>query len=496
MADVISGTTALEDGNSNTFIDSGIIYSPNIGGTYGYFSNAFRVGEDGITLDGLNKQIYIGAGNYGEGDTGFFVSSSGEFSLGDKFVWDGSVLNISGSITANQGSIAGFEIESDVLKNTNNTFEINTIESGSLKFFDGETESVTISNSGVLRPFTGSVTTPSFSPSTTDAETSSSLNLGGTSGITGYLSIYNSNIVTSGDTSPASFTAPSNSSGLSATIGCTISPANTHHINSVISPGSGATISGHNVSATLVVQLKKDGTVIQTKTQPIQGSTATTTNTVGGNYTIAFNSINLDEGAVYTLDTGIQSRSGYLYGSAGSDATSWGTAYFYPPDLSSPTISIEAPGSNSFTEITRGGVQVISSETKAVIIPTSNSGDALSVTGSISATGNITAFSTSDERLKENIIPIPLALDKVNELNGVTFDWKDGYEDVHQFEGEDIGVIAQDVEKVIPHITNVNKQHGYYGVKYEKLTPLLIEAIKELSQKVNDLEKEIKRLKG
>ena len=496
LADVISGTTALEDGNSNTFIDSGIIYSPNIGGTYGYFSNAFRVGEDGITLDGLNKQIYIGAGNYGEGDTGFFVSSSGEFSLGDKFVWDGSVLNISGSITANQGSIAGFEIESDVLKNTNNTFEINTIESGSLKFFDGETESVTISNSGVLRPFTGSVTTPSFSPSTTDAETSSSLNLGGTSGITGYLSIYNSNIVTSGDTSPASFTAPSNSSGLSATIGCTISPANTHHINSVISPGSGATISGHNVSATLVVQLKKDGTVIQTKTQPIQGSTATTTNTVGGNYTIAFNSINLDEGAVYTLDTGIQSRSGYLYGSAGSDATSWGTAYFYPPDLSSPTISIEAPGSNSFTEITRGGVQVISSETKAVIIPTSNSGDALSVTGSISATGNITAFSTSDERLKENIIPIPLALDKVNELNGVTFDWKDGYEDVHQFEGEDIGVIAQDVEKVIPHITNVNKQHGYYGVKYEKLTPLLIEAIKELSQKVNDLEKEIKRLKG
>ena len=479
-----------------SFINSKVIASPIIAGENGYFQNTFKVGDEGITLDGSSKQIYIGAGNHGEGDTGFFVSSSGEFSLGDKFVWDGSVLNISGSITANEGSIAGFEIESDVLKNTNNTFEINTIESGSLKFFDGETESVTISNSGVLRPFSGSVTTPSFSPSTTDALTPSSLNLGGTSGTTGYLSIYNSNIVTSGDTSPASFTAPSNSSGLSATIGCTISPANTNHINSVISPGSGANISGHNVSATLVVQLKKDGTVIQTKTQPIQGSTATTTNTVGGNYTITFNSINLDEGAVYTLDTGIQSRSGYLYGSAGSDDTSWGTAYFYPPDLSSPTISIEAPGSNSFTEITRGGVQVISSETKAVIIPTSNSGDALSVTGSISATGNITAFSTSDSRLKQNVKLIPDALEKVREINGVTFDWKEGFSNVHNFKGNDVGVIAQEIEYVLPEIVKMNLQNGFRGVQYEKLSPLLIEAIKELSKKVDKLEKEIKQLKG
>jgi len=59
-----------------------------------------------------------------------------------------------------------------------------------------------------------------------------------------------------------------------------------------------------------------------------------------------------------------------------------------------------------------------------------------------------------------------------------------------------VGVIAQDVEYVLPQIVQINKQHGYRGLKYERLTPLLIEAIKDLSKKVDNLEKEIKQLKG
>ena len=488
----------LDGTNTNgSFINAKTIASPIIAGVNGYFQNTFKVGNEGIVLDGSNKQIYIGSGDYNNGNTNFFASSSGEFSLGDKFVWSpSSGLTIQGNISATEGDIAGFEIDNNVLKTANDTFEINTIESGSLKLFNAGAESVVISNTGELRPNSGTVSTPSFSPTTTDAATPSSLNLGGTSGTTGYLSIYNANTVTSGDSTPAGFTAPSNSDGIPAVIGCTISPANVYHINSVISPGNGATIDGHNVSATLLVQLKKNGTVIQTKTQAINGSSATSTVQVAGTYSITFNSINLEGGASYTLDTGIQSRQGYMYGSAGSDDTVWSTAYFYPPDLSSPSITLTAPGSNAFTEITRGGIQVVASETKTVIIPTATSGDALSVTGSISATGNITAFSTSDSRLKENIKLIPEPLDKVREISGVSFRWKEGFDNVHNFGGTaDIGVLAQDVEYVLPSIVKMNPQNGFRGVQYEKLIPLLIESIKELAIKVETLENEIKRLK-
>ena len=120
----------------------------------------------------------------------------------------------------------------------------------------------------------------------------------------------------------------------------------------------------------------------------------------------------------------------------------------------------------------------------------------LYVDGDIDATGNITAYYTSDLRLKKNIKLIQDPLDKLKEINGVTFDWKEGFTNIHKFEGNDIGVIAQEVESVIPNIVRQHKTNGYRSVQYDKLTPLLIEAIKELSKKVDKLEKEIKQLKG
>jgi hypothetical protein len=500
LADVISGTTALEDGNSNTFIDSGIIYSPNIGGTDGFFSNAFRVGQDGITLDGSNKQIYIGAGNYGQGDTGFYVDFEGNFSLGDKFVWDGAVLNISGDITANAGSIAGFTIEDGTLESQNTNLVLDGSGDGSIILENGSS-SVRINPSSTLTSATGTITVPSFNSDTISA---TSYDTEISSGTTGYLSTYDAVITTSGDSTPPSFTVDSSASNLSAVVSCTISPSgdsNTNHISSTISLGSGGVISGHNVSATLVVQLKKGSTVIATKTQPIQGSTSTTTNDVGGSYTITFNSIILEGGATYTLETGIQSKSSYLYGSAGSNTTQLTTEYF-PPNLTSPSVTTSTPAGDPFTEITAGGFQVVSSTTKLVKIPLASSGNAFEVLGDsyfdgdIDATGNITAFSTSDSRLKQNVKLIPDALEKVREISGVTFDWKEGFSDVHKFEGHDIGVIAQEIEYILPEIVKMNHKTGYRGVKYEKLSPLLIEAIKELSKKVDKLEKEIKQLKG
>jgi len=115
-------------------------------------------------------------------------------------------------------------------------------------------------------------------------------------------------------------------------------------------------------------------------------------------------------------------------------------------------------------------------------------GTAASTTaGEIRATGDITAFYSSDIRLKENITPIQNALEKVNQISGNTYDWKEGYDEVHSHKGNDVGVIAQEIENILPQIVT-NRDNGYKAVQYEKIIPLLIEAIKELSAKINSLE--------
>ena len=113
-----------------------------------------------------------------------------------------------------------------------------------------------------------------------------------------------------------------------------------------------------------------------------------------------------------------------------------------------------------------------------------------STAGEIRATNEITAYYSSDERLKENITTIENALDKVNAIRGVKFDWKDdhiekrGGEDGYFVRKHDVGIVAQDVEKVLPEVV-AKREDGTLGVKYEKLIGLLVQAINELSDKVN-----------
>lgn len=106
-------------------------------------------------------------------------------------------------------------------------------------------------------------------------------------------------------------------------------------------------------------------------------------------------------------------------------------------------------------------------------------------TGEIRASGDITAFYSSDERLKTEIETIPNALQKIKTINGVTFNWNSLAEN-KDTEKREAGVIAQQVQKVLPEIISV-RDNGYLAVAYEKLVPLLIEAIKELSAEVEAL---------
>jgi lipopolysaccharide biosynthesis protein len=110
--------------------------------------------------------------------------------------------------------------------------------------------------------------------------------------------------------------------------------------------------------------------------------------------------------------------------------------------------------------------------------------------GAITATGNITAYA-SDRRLKTNIKTITNALDKLMKINGVEFDWVKNIVDIG-FQPQSMhetGVIAQEIQKVLPQLVHeANDDMKTLSVAYGNIVGVLIEAVKELTEKVNKLE--------
>ena len=125
---------------------------------------------------------------------------------------------------------------------------------------------------------------------------------------------------------------------------------------------------------------------------------------------------------------------------------------------------------------------------------------AVIVQGSVSATGDVIAYyQASDDRLKNRIGNIQGALEKVNRINGFTFTFneearKHGFDDkLH------VGVSAQELEQVLPEVVKPfsfeNSESKFKRVEYEKIAPLLVESIKELTKRVEQLEDLTKSLK-
>ena len=137
------------------------------------------------------------------------------------------------------------------------------------------------------------------------------------------------------------------------------------------------------------------------------------------------------------------------------------------------TVEIIAEGGLDTNAIASSGNITLSASTGAVTIIDG---------GAIIAAGDITAF--SDETLKENISPITNALDKLNQIRGVTYNLKDDNTRKHT------GVIAQELQKVLPEAVHTNDD-GILSVAYGNTIGLLIEAIKELQGTVNDLKRRL-----
>jgi len=168
-------------------------------------------------------------------------------------------------------------------------------------------------------------------------------------------------------------------------------------------------------------------------------------------------------------------------------------------------------GAETFASFTKNGAVTIYFDNSIKLATTTNGvhiqngglgvgTDAGATDGEIRATGDITAFYTSDQSLKENVKNIENPLDKINQINGVTFDWTDDYiesqggNDDYFMRKNDVGVIAQEVEKVLPEVIGT-RANGTKAVKYDRIVALLIEGIKDLNKQVSDLKTEIEELK-
>ena len=157
-----------------------------------------------------------------------------------------------------------------------------------------------------------------------------------------------------------------------------------------------------------------------------------------------------------------------------------GTANQVTASASTGGVTLSLPQSINTTANVAFGALDIGSPNPAFGTPTS---------GEIRAAGNITAYATSDERLKTNIVKIDNALEKVSQIDGIIYDWNDEYKKDHGgvdgyfLRDQNSGVIAQQVEKVFPNVVG-ERSDGMKAVRYELLVPLLIEAIKDLKAEI------------
>ncbi len=107
------------------------------------------------------------------------------------------------------------------------------------------------------------------------------------------------------------------------------------------------------------------------------------------------------------------------------------------------------------------------------------------------ATGGTSWTGNSDMRLKKNITTISNALERVSKIRGVNFNWASASSSPDL----QIGVIAQEVQVEFPELISTDK-NGYLGIQYDKLGPILIEAIKEQQSQIDTLKQEISQLKA
>jgi Chaperone of endosialidase/Head domain of trimeric autotransporter adhesin len=161
-----------------------------------------------------------------------------------------------------------------------------------------------------------------------------------------------------------------------------------------------------------------------------------------------------------------------------------------------PSVPRSTFSSNALTVLKNGnvGIGTTAPDAKLVVV-----GD-LKVTGAITGT-SFNGQYFSDRRFKKDIVPIGNALTKIKNIEGVEYNWRvDEFKDKNFDNKHQYGVIAQDIEKILPELVKQDDK-GYYSVNYIELVPILIEAVKEQEaimekqdKKIADLESRLLKL--
>jgi hypothetical protein len=187
-------------------------------------------------------------------------------------------------------------------------------------------------------------------------------------------------------------------------------------------------------------------------------------------------------------------------GSAGVSSISFGSTGLTPSTATTGVVTVSgtlavANGGTGATSAANAATNLGLGTSSSVQHGSFGVGTAASGTsGEIRATNNVTAFYSSDARLKENVQPIENALGIVSAVGGKTFDWTDAYLTAHGGEDgyfvtkSDFGVIAQDVQAVFPLAVRT-RDDGTLAVDYEKLVAVAFAAIAELKAEVEALKK-------
>ena len=261
---------------------------------------------------------------------------------------------------------------------------------------------------------------------------------------------------------------------------------NTGTVTSVaVTVGSGLDVSGSPITTSGTIDIDLDlteitlGAGLDSTTTGLSLDLSELTDMTGG--------VDSDETELILLDNGTESRkaigeidlsqfdngtSGFI--SSFDITTQTDSKYLRSNATDTATGVITFSNTTNSTSKTTGGVKISGG---VGIAKTLNVGE------------DVVAFASSDERYKDNIIPIRNPNEKIKQIGGYTFDWNDKHE---VFKGKkDIGVIAQEVEKVLPEIVET-RDNGFKAVKYEKIVALLIESNKELIKRVEELESKVK----
>ena len=158
--------------------------------------------------------------------------------------------------------------------------------------------------------------------------------------------------------------------------------------------------------------------------------------------------------------------------------------------------NLDSPVVNEFYAVYKG---ILPEHAHVCVNMVSGPSVALEVAGTISgslinSSGDVVAFNASDERLKDNIKLIKEPIKKIKQLRGVEYQWN-GLQDTYPSGSFDSGIIAQDVQKVLPQLVK-ERGDGYLGVRQERLVGLLVESIKDQQEQIDDLRKQIKEMKN